>query len=269
MDELAFPLAHDLSAPAHHRVVKHRSAAVRNHQVLVDAGHVAESLAGGAGSQGIVEIEHQVVRLLKLHSVQLKALGETVFGQRPVLLPNRDDALVLTFVERRLQRVQHAHLVVAAVGDGQAVDEQAVILGNGFLAAGQNLGNVHKPAVARHQPGIAALDKDVELGAQVAPLGHDDLGQQRQAGAVGVGVDGVDDVVGGMLFHDLTRHGRVGLAHAGEQQPQVVIDLGARAHRAARVARHGALLHSNGGWQAGDEVTVGLGHAAHELAGIG
>ena len=98
---------------------------------------------------------------------------------------------------------------------------------------------------------------------------NDDLGQQRQAGAVGVGVDGVDDVVGGVLFHHLARNGRIGLAHAGEQQPEVVIDLGARAYRAARVARHRALLHGDGRRQPADEVAVGLGHAAHELARIG
>ena len=42
-----------------------------------------------------------------------------------------------------------------------------------------DLGDVDKTAVARHQSGVTALDKDVELSTQVAALRDDDFGQQR------------------------------------------------------------------------------------------
>ena len=269
MHELALPLAHHLAAPAHHRVVIHRTAAVGNDQALVDADDRAEALARGTCAKRVVEVEHQVAGFVKGHSVQFKPLGETVLDHRPVLLPHHHDALVLALIEGGLQRVQQAHLVVAVVRHRHAVDEQAVVARFGLVVGLHDLGDVHKAAVTGHQARVAPLDQDVELGAHVAAFGHMQFGHQGQAGAVRITVDAVDDVARGVLFHHFARDGREGLAHAGKQQPQVVVDLGARAHRAARVARHRALLDGDGRRQTADEVAVGLGHAPHELARIG
>ena len=189
--------------------------------------------------------------------------------RRSVLLPQDDDTFVLALIEGGLQRVEQAQLVVAAVRHCHAVDEQAVVGGIEVTLGSHDLRDIDKLAVPGHQPGITALDENVELGAQVAPLGDNDFSQQCQADAVGVGVDMLDYVVGRVLLDKVSRDGRERPAHAGKQQPQVVIDLGARAHGAARVARDGALLDSDGWRQSVDEVAVGLGHAAHELAGIG
>jgi hypothetical protein len=55
----------------------------------------------------------------------------------------------------------------------------------------------------------------------------------------------------------------------GEQQAQIVVDLGDRADGGARVARGGLLLDGDGRRQAVDLVDVRLLHHLEELAGIG
>jgi hypothetical protein len=58
-------------------------------------------------------------------------------------------------------------------------------------------------------------------------------------------------------------------ADAGEQQTEVVVDLGDGAHRGARVAAGRLLVDGDGRRQALDEVDVGLVHLPEELAGVG
>jgi hypothetical protein len=61
----------------------------------------------------------------------------------------------------------------------------------------------------------------------------------------------------------------VGLAHPGEQQPQVVGDLGGGAHRRARVLAPVLLLDGNCWRETLDRVDVGLPHLLEELARVG
>jgi hypothetical protein len=58
-------------------------------------------------------------------------------------------------------------------------------------------------------------------------------------------------------------------AHPGEQQPQVVVDLGHRADGRARILRRGLLFDRDGRRKPLDQVDIGLGHQLEELAGIG
>ena len=60
MDELALGLTHHLASPAHHSIVIDRERLVGNHQILVDAHHLAVAFAGGASAQRIVEVEELV-----------------------------------------------------------------------------------------------------------------------------------------------------------------------------------------------------------------
>ena len=80
------------------------------------------------------------------------------------------------------------------------------------------------------------------------------------------------------LVHDLL--GRLGgdrpaavvavrMADPGPQQAQVVVDLGDRADRRARVARGGLLVDRDGRRQALDRVDVGLVHLPQELPRVG
>ena len=58
-------------------------------------------------------------------------------------------------------------------------------------------------------------------------------------------------------------------ADVGEEQPQVVVDLGDGADRRARVRAGGLLLDGDGRRQAVDQVDVRLLHLLEELAGVG
>jgi hypothetical protein len=63
--------------------------------------------------------------------------------------------------------------------------------------------------------------------------------------------------------------GAVRATDPGEQQTEVVVDLGDRAHRRAWVAVGRLLVDRHGRREALDEVDVGLVHLAEELAGVG
>ena len=69
-----------------------------------------------------------------------------------------------------------------------------------------------------------------------------------------------------VAFHLLPTRGGDGVPCAGEEQFQVIVDLRARAHRAARIARHHLLFDGDGRADADDAVDVGLLQPAHELA---
>jgi hypothetical protein len=58
------------------------------------------------------------------------------------------------------------------------------------------------------------------------------------------------------------------MTDAGEQQTQVVVDLGDRADRGSGVARRRLLVDGDRRRQTLDELDVGLVHLAEELAGI-
>ena len=112
----------------------------------------------------------------------------------------------------------------------------------------------------------------LQVGEQVDVLAlalADDRGQDLEPGALGHLEDAVDDLLRRLLGDRLAADRAVRLADAGEQQPQVVIDLGDRADRRARVARRGLLVDRHRRRQALDEVDVGLVHLAEELPGVG
>jgi hypothetical protein len=58
-------------------------------------------------------------------------------------------------------------------------------------------------------------------------------------------------------------------ADVGEEQPEVVVDLGDRADRRPRVGPGRLLLDRDGRRQAVDEIDVRLLHLLEELAGVG
>ena len=106
-----------------------------------------------------------------------------------------------------------------------------------------------------------------QLGV-LALAAADDRRQQLDARAFGEREDLVDDLLGGLradLFAALVavRH-----ADARVQQPQVVVDLGDRADRRARVARGGLLVDRDRRRQPFDVVDVRLLHLPQELASV-
>ena len=81
--------------------------------------------------------------------------------------------------------------------------------------------------------------------------------------------DAVDDLLRGLLGDRLAADRAVRLADAGVEQAQVVVDLGDRADRRARVPRGRLLVDRHRRRQALDEVDVRLVHLAEELPRVG
>ncbi len=127
------------------------------------------------------------------------------------------------------------------------------------------------------EPDHDAVDADarVALGLQLAEqvgvlplaLAHHRR-EHLEARARGQFQHLVDDLLRGLPGDHRTADRAVGHADAGVQQPQVVVDLGDRAHRRARVAGCGLLVDGHRRGQSLDEVDVGLVHLAEELAGV-
>ena len=125
-------------------------------------------------------------------------------------------------------------------------------------------------------------DLAVDPGAQVAGAGQfgeevlvfpllaaDDGGQDQEVGAGGhIVEDPGDDLLAGLGGHGPPAVRAVAQPDAGEEHPQVIVDLGDRADGGARVAPAGLLLDRDRRAQAVDPVDLGLGHLTQELPGV-
>ncbi len=118
-------------------------------------------------------------------------------------------------------------------------------------------------------PGETLLGQVVEE-ARVLALASPHHGRHDlEAGALGQLEHPVDDLLGGLAGHRSAALGAVGMADAGVEQAQVVVDLGDGPHGRTRVARGRLLVDGDGGRQALDEVDVWLVHLPEELTGVG
>ena len=120
------------------------------------------------------------------------------------------------------------------------------------------------------------LDAREALGAQLleqlavlALAPAHDRRQHHEARALLELHDLVDDLLGRLPGDRLAADVAVRLADPRPQQAQVVVDLGDRADRRARVARGRLLVDRDRRRQALDRVDVGLVHLAEELARVG
>ena len=108
-----------------------------------------------------------------------------------------------------------------------------------------------------------AVDDPVTLGLAVL----DERAEDEQAGALRQRQDLVDDLLDALAL-DRVAVRAVRDADPGEQQAQVVVDLGDRADRRTRVADCALLIDRDGRRQAVDLVDVRLLHLPEELAGV-
>ena len=118
---------------------------------------------------------------------------------------------------------------------------------------------------AREALGAQLLEELAVLA--LAPPHH--RRQHHELGALGQRHHLVDDLLGRLRLDRAAAVVAVRMAHPGPQQAQVVVDLGDRAHRRARVAGGGLLVDRDRRRQALDRVHVRLVHLAQELARVG
>ena len=117
-------------------------------------------------------------------------------------------------------------------------------------------------------PHIALLHVHLQLLLQRAPFTQMDRGHDDEARPLAVLLYLLHHVFRRVLFHLLTADGRIGVADAGIEQAQILVDLRRGAYRRARIARDHLLLDGDGRRYAAYVVALRLVHAAEELAGI-
>lgn len=246
-----------------------RLVLVRDDQLGVDLHARTDAAAVGTGAEGRVEGEGAGLQLLE---------GQVVVGAVQVL---REHALALGVVLGEVDEVEHDHAAGEAEGGLHRVGEAA--LG----------GVLHREAVDDHLDGVlllllqggrvgeldglavhprTAVPLGLEIREEVDELALALTHQRREdleAAALGQLQHPVDDGLRRLPRDRAAALGTVRLADAREEQPQVVVDLGDRADRRARVARGRLLVDGDRRGQTLDEVDVRLVHLPEELPGIG
>ncbi len=153
------------------------------------------------------------------------------------------------------------------VADDVAVDDDLDRMALVLVELGRRLGDVVQlPVDADADEALppGGVDDPVTLGLAVL----DQRPEDEQTGPLRQGQDLVDDLLDALALDGMAVRA-VRDADAGEEQTQVVVDLGDRADRRPRVARRPLLVDRDGRRQAVDLVDVRLLHLAEELPGVG
>ena len=204
-------------------------------------------------------------------------LGEEHVLPLAVRLDDVDQQLALAVLEGELHRVGQALLerfVLMRAGlDAQAVDDQLDVVLHVAVELDLLLELVHLTVHAgAHETLLQVPLEQVFVGA-LAVL-HQRREQQDADFRGGVlrgrkRRDGVHDFLHGLAAQTLSGGGTARMAHAREQQAQVVVDLRDGAHGRTRVVARAFLVDGNRGRKAFDQIDIGLLHHAQELPGIG
>ena len=117
-------------------------------------------------------------------------------------------------------------------------------------------------------PAEALVAQFLELLAVFTLAPTDDRRQDHEAGPLRKLHDLIDDLLGALAGDRAAAHVAMGVTDTRPQQPQVVVDLGDRADRRARVARRRLLIDRDRGRQPLDRVDVRLVHLPQELARV-
>ena len=129
---------------------------------------------------------------------------------------------------------------------------------------------VEAPDLAVDADAAVALQPELlEQLLELALAAADDRRHHQEAGPLGQGHHPVGDLLDRLPLDRLTALGAVRLADPRPEQAQVVVDLGHRPDRRARVPRGGLLVDRDRRARALDRVDVRLLHQAQELAGVG
>ncbi len=250
--------------PALDRTRRERELREADDALGIEEADRAQAVAARAGAERIVEREQprlelgqRVVadRARELRRVQVLAVGVHLDGDRTTV----------AVAERDLERLGEPLLELRA--DLEPVDDDLDRVLAGLRELRHRVDLVHLAVDAQpHEALRAQLGDEVQVLAlpvdddrredhQLRVLGH----RQRR-------IDHLRDRHRGELLLRMVRAVRV--AHAREQQAQVVVDLGHRPHGRARVVRRRLLLDRDRRRQALDQVDVRLFHQLQELARI-
>ena len=246
------------------RTLGQRQVRVRHDQRRVDHQPAPDSGADGAGTVRAVEAERARLDLREADAARRagELLGVDVLVA--ALHVDRQHA-PLAEAQRGLDGVDDPAALRVAV-EHEAVDDHldGVPLELGELDA---LAQVADLSVDAHadEAGLGGFFEDLLV---LALLVHDAGRQQHQPGAL-LRQHRLGDLLHGLALDGPAAVVAVRLAHAGEEQAEVVVDLGDGPDGRARVVRDALLVDGDRGREALDVVDVRLVHAAEELAGVG
>ncbi len=248
-----------------------RQVGVGHDQLGIDLEPRAESIATLAGAVGRVEREVPGGELLERETAhgatEVLAEGEDLVVESGLVVAIDDLHLghALGDAQRRLEGVGEPPL--DAVTTHETVDDD---LDGVLLVAGQLDGVGELVQLTVDDGAGETLRGQVGQKRVVGafPASHDG-GQHLEARALGELEDAIDDLLGRLAGDHRTVVGTVRHADAGEQQAQVVVDLGDRPDGGAGIARGALLVDRDGRRQPLDEVDVGLVHLTEELTGVG
>ncbi len=258
---------------------------IRDDQAVVDADGAPEAAAGLAGAERGVEGElargGRAVGEVALRAVQLARVAPGRKRLRRVGLVHQLHVhAAAPDPQRGLEGLEHAAALGAA--HPQAVlhhlQEEAGRRGSGGLAAllprGLALGHWscrHRHRLAEVARVALAVEELAHLleGEVLGYLDREGEVQARVAGGGGARGEVLVDALGGVGPHGLAAAPAVQLRHAGEQQLQVIVELGHRPDGRARGAHGVGLVDGDGRRDAGDRIHLRLVHAVQELARVG
>ncbi len=256
-------------APRLDRALPQRRLRVGDDQLGVDLHPGAEPVAGRAGAERGVEGERPRLELVGVDRVLVGAghlLGELQLAAG-VLRGQVDEVehhQPARETERGLHRVGEPAL--RRLLDSQPVDHD---LDRVLLLLVEGRRGVELVGLAVDPGPGEALRLELAEELDVLPLAAADHRRQHlEPLPLLEGQDAVDDLLGGLPLDRRATGRAVRVADPGEEEAEVVVDLGDGADGRAGVLRRGLLVDRDRGREALDEVDVGLVHLAQELARV-
>ena len=230
-------------------------------QIFGKMAVAAQPRAVGTGSHRVVEGEQ---RRLDVGQRDIAVGADEAFRQHVFRSVGGDDHKALAKLQSRLHGFGHAAFAVGL--HRHAVDDHfdavffVLVQRDLFFQPEDFAVDAHA-----HEAFLAQRREDV---LELALLGAHDRGEHFEPGAAVLAVNAVDDLVHGILVDGLAAPGAVRRAGAGEQQAQVVVDLGDGADGGAGIVGGPLLFDGNGGRQPFDVVHVGFFLHAKELTRV-
>ena len=249
--------------PGHERAAVERDRAVRDEQVGVDLLLRAETRAARAGAVRRVEREDARLQLGQRDAV-VRA-GELLGEEHRLAVDDVDRDEPVRERCRRLDRLREARAEVRLHHEPVDHDLDRVLE---LLVEDDLL--LEQPRLTVDLHAREALGADlVEHVAELALAVAHDRRVDRELRPLGQTEHLVDDVLEALAGDRLAADRAMRMADARVQQAQVVVDLGHRADRRARVPRGRLLVDRDRRREPVDRVDVGLLHHLQELARVG
>jgi hypothetical protein len=234
----------------------------------VEGGHGAQALAGGAGAMGAVGAEGAGFEGLKATA----AIGAGEGRAEEPVGPGGGVGVVEGEDDGAVAKLEGAVNAFGQAGADAFADDEAIDDGlNGVLAIaiewGWGLADVEDLAIDAGADEAGATDRVERLGLG-SLAGTDERSEDDDLAALGEVEGAGDDLLRRLVADREAAVGAMGLAGAGVEEAEVVVDLGEGANGAAGIGGAGVLLDGDSGWEAVDRLDLGSFELVEELAGV-